>query len=276
MRGRLVQPLADRQCRAGHRGEPRVVPDLAAADHPGEGRGRLTHQFAAAGEPARVLGAGHQLDGAPSVGGFDTQRAGHEDLAGGGRVAAPVDQSSEQVLGVGAKERVSCVRERSLQQFLGARAAAGAPVHVGGGERALRTRLARWRQPGGTLQGPGRDGVAAARACPLRHRRELGRDFLVCAGRRRRPVPRTAVGLPLAGETGGERLVRAPPERRRRRLVDRGADQRMTKADGAVCHLDEPEQLRLLLGSDRKPQPLGGGADRRDLAGIVGRRDEQQ
>jgi len=89
-------------------------------------------------------------------------------------------------------------------------------------------------------------------------------------------VPGPPLGLLPALVHRNERSVGGLASRERGGLVDGRADQRMPKRQRRVHHLDQPDLLgrlqRLLVHGQHPP----GGQDRGQLAGVLGRGDQQQ
>lgn len=141
--------------------------------------------------------AGHELGRVPGIHRLDPQRAAHEDVARRRRVAAEVHQPAEQVLGIGAQQRIGHLGQCRRQELLGVRRATGEPEGVRRGDHALDAPRGRGGQLGGPLERPRRDAVAAARTGPLGHRCELAGDLLVAPRDAGGPMPRAPVGLPL-------------------------------------------------------------------------------
>ena len=195
-----VEPLADRQRGARRRAQPRVSVDAGRAGDTRCARRRLAHELGPPAEVARKHRAGHHVGGVSSVVALHAQRRCDEDFACRERIAAEVHQAAEQVLGVRAQQRVVRLRERARQELLGARSAAGAPERVRRGDRALDTPFGCRCQLSGALERPCGDGVAAACARPLCHRREIGGDVLVGAGGAGGAVPGAPVGLPVTAQ----------------------------------------------------------------------------
>ena len=157
------------------------------------------------------------------------------------------------------------------------RSAAGAPERVRRGDRALDAPFGRRRQLGGALERPRRDGVAAAGARPLCHRRELGGDVLVRARDAGGAVPGAPVGLPVAGQARRERAVRAAPAAVPRR-TGRSPSARAGAGTGSrpSAISIRPSSSAPSIAVAGMSEALGRGQHRRQVARVVGRRHEEQ
>src|SRR5437879_10918694 len=88
-------------------------------------------------------------------------------------------------------------------------------------------------------------------------------------------MPRTPIGIePWIGDLR-QRTVRVPPVLARRRPVDRGAYQRVTKPD-PCAELEQPLGLGRVRGLDPDAEPSGGAPDQGRFADRLRRREEQE
>jgi hypothetical protein len=105
---------------------------------------------------------------------------------------------------------------------------------------------------------------------------ELTGDLFVLAGRRRRPVPRTAIRVLLGIEHGRQRQVDGLPLRERRIAIERRADKRVAELDAAFEGAHQARQLRgierIRLDAQRRNRPQDG----RKAARVVGRDEQEQ
>ena len=99
---------------------------------------------------------------------------------------------------------------------------------------------------------------------------ELRRDRLVGPVGHQRSVPGRQDGV---ADRGREGLVNGLALAATRRAVDRGAHERMAEGNGPV-QLHEARMLgRLELNGGVQPELLGRSPNRREIAGLVRRRD---
>jgi len=90
---------------------------------------------------------------------------------------------------------------------------------------------------------------------------ERGRDLLVVAARRQRPVPQRAVRAVPASERLRERGVDLLPASERRRFVYRRSHQRMPEREHGAADLDHPDVLGGVERVRRERELPGGAVD---------------
>jgi hypothetical protein len=117
--------------------------------------------------------------------------------------------------------------------------------------------------------------VAAARTGALGAALQRGRERLTALDGGRGAVPRAAVLLPWAAERARERLVRLPPRRRGRRLVDRRTHEWVAKLGAPGVHAQQTGLLggRKIVGAEAEG---GARAQHRGDVIVEVRGDDQQ
>ena len=118
-------------------------------------------------------------------------------------------------------------------------------------------------------------GVAAALADLAGRALEGGGDLLVGAVRRRRQLPGAPVGLRGSVQGRGQRLVDRAPLRQRRRVMDGRPDQRVAEGQGAAVDLDQARRAGRVEVGQRGAERARRSQDRGEVAGALGRRDQQ-
>ena len=175
---------------------------------------------------------------------------------------------------VGLEEAVGSGRCGVVQQAQRPIGLAGQPGGVGGEVEPSCSWLVLGRQQRSALEHPGRRHVTAAVACRRGRGFEPRGDLLVGldAGCRRVPGPPLRVFL-VVREAVRERLVRGAPLGRRRLLIDRRSDERMTEADLAVLDREQARVLALLEARDARAT---GARDHPHRSRVRGRGEHQR
>ena len=179
-----------------------------------------------------------------------------------------------ELIDLDQRHRVAGRRASLAEQRDGAVSEAGEPSRLGRLPQQPGAPLAVGGEPPGPLERRGRGrvraAVPAAGACLLERRRRC----FVRAGRRGGEMPGAAVDVPV-GQGGGERPVRVAALAGGRIGVDRRPGQRMAELHHARVQRDQPCALR---GGKRRqvdPEPGRGPLQRRQIAGVAGRGQDQ-
>ena len=162
-------------------------------------------------------GVAGQLD----VEGLDHLGRVEQDRGRLGQLSRGTHREALQPPGLGSGQRIVQVRRGALQQHPRRRRLAGHQPGFGRLQQSLRPAPAVGRQLGRSFQEHRTAGPAAPAARPVGRALQLGRELLVRARGRRGQVPGPPVWIPVRVAGRGQRLMRPPPRRTRRPVVDR-------------------------------------------------------
>ncbi len=149
----------------------------------------------------------------------------------------------------------------------------GLQARLRGRQRPVDAPLGIAREGDGPPEERRRGGQPAARLRPAGGALQLGGHGLVGAGRRRGQVPCATVSAGARVGHLGQREVHGPPFARRRRAVDRRADERMQEGHALPDH---QEPLGLVRRRLADPEPLDRAPDQQRVVDRLRGGDEQQ